>query len=68
LLLILIGQGSFKGATMQVKRYDIRSSECLLWKIGQEQLIDYAATFDAHLALRRPLGMGRDDDATPLSG
>lgn len=45
-LLIFIGKGRLKGATMQVQFDDIGWSECLLWQVGKEELIDDARTRD----------------------
>jgi hypothetical protein len=63
---ILMGQGCFKRATMQVESDDIGGGESGLGKIRQEQLVDDASTGDTNPTLLLRCRMGNDDDTARL--
>ncbi len=66
LFLVFIGEGRLKGPAMEIQLDHVAGSERLLGQVGEEQFVDRAVPFDAHLALCCPGWVGGDDDPTVL--
>src|SRR5690242_6707934 len=66
LFAILIGERGFKGTTMQIDRYDIRSGEGLLRQPRQEQFVDDPVALDTNPVLCWPGRMGCYHQAAAL--
>jgi hypothetical protein len=64
--LILVGEGIFKSAAMQIQRHDISSGERALGQIRQKQFVDDTRASDADPTLDCPSGMGRHDEPALL--
>ncbi len=64
--LILVGEGIFKSAAMQIQRHDISSGERALGKIRQKQFVDDTRASDADPTLDCPGGMGCHDEPALL--
>ena len=66
LFLILVREGRFKRAAMEVERHDICSGESPWWQRRQKQFIDHACTGAAHPTLQLARWMGCHHDPARL--